>query len=80
MEMNGRKSAGKSSRHLNIRLFYVADQHERGNIDMAFCPTDRMTADYFTKPLQGAKLKQYRQASMNLPVAAQLVTWHCLQA
>jgi hypothetical protein len=72
LETNGRKSAGKRSRHLNIRLFFITDQKEKGNMSIEFCPTDRMTADYMTKPLHGAKFKEFRKEIMNLPTLAQL--------
>ena len=32
LEANGRKSAGKRAFHLNIRLFFVTDHKENGNI------------------------------------------------
>jgi hypothetical protein len=66
---NGRTSAGKRSRHLNIRLFFVTDQHEKGNLSIKFCPTDLMTGDYMTKPVHGQKFKNFRGEIMNLPVA-----------
>jgi hypothetical protein len=77
LESNGRKSAGKRSRHLNIRLFFVTDQKEKGHISIKFCPTDQMVADYMTKPLHGKKFQEFRQQIMNLPVpaAAQLAMW-----
>ena len=31
-----------------------------------YCPTDEMVADYFSKPLQGAKFKKFRKEIMNL--------------
>ena len=34
---------------------------------MDFCPTDEMWADYFTKPLQGAKFLEIRRVIMNEP-------------
>ena len=77
LEKNGRKSAGKRSRHLNIRFFFVTDQKAKGNIDIAYCPTDEMTADYMTKPLHGQKFTTFRQEIMNLPFAAQLMMWAC---
>jgi hypothetical protein len=40
LEENGRQSAGKRSRHLNIRLFFVRDQKEKGNLSIQYCPTD----------------------------------------
>lgn len=79
LESNGRKSAGKRSKHLNIRLFFVADQKEKGHISIRFCPTDKMTADYMTKPLHGGKFQQFRQEIMNLPTAAQMFMWCCTQ-
>jgi hypothetical protein len=74
LEKNGRKSAGKWSRHLNIRLFFITDQVEKKNISIEYCPTDDMVADYMTKPLQGQKFKKFRQQIMNLPTAAQLMS------
>ena len=60
LETNGRKSAGKQSRALNIRYFFVTDQVEKGNLVIEHCPTDAMTGDFFTKPLQGQKFKDFR--------------------
>jgi hypothetical protein len=75
LESNGRKSAGKRSRHLNIRYFFVTDQKEKGHISIKFCPTDQMRGDYMTKPLHGKKFTQFRREIMNLPLttAAQLM-------
>ena len=72
LESNGRKSAGKRSRHLNIRLFFVTDQKAKGNIDIEYCPTDLMIGDYMTKPTHGKKFTGFRQQIMNLPLAAQM--------
>ena len=32
LEKNGQKSAGKQSRAINVRYFFIADQVNRGNI------------------------------------------------
>ena len=72
LESNGRKSAGKRSRHLNIRYFFVTDQRAKGNIDIQYCPTDHMTGDYMTKPLHGKKFTEFRRQIMNQPVTTQL--------
>ena len=77
LEANGRKSAGKRSRHLNIRYFFVTDQVEKGNLSIEYCPTDQMLADYMTKPLHGAKFAGFRQELMNLPVACQMMMLAC---
>ncbi|CAJ1945322.1 unnamed protein product [Cylindrotheca closterium] len=60
LETNGRSSAGKRSRALNIRYFFVTDQVELGNITIEHMPTDEMWADYMTKPLQGKKFRKFR--------------------
>ena len=57
LEKNGRKSAGKRSRALNLRYFFITDQIGKGNIEVRYTyqPTDKMTGDFMTKPLQGEK-------------------------
>ena len=73
LESNGRRSAGKRSRHLNIKFFYVHDQKRKGHITIEYCPTDKMTGDYMTKPTHGLKFEEHRQSIMNLPLAMQMV-------
>ena len=68
LEKNGRKSARKQTRHLNIRLFYVTDQHKRRNIKIKYCLTKDMMVDYMSKLVMGAKFKKFKQEIMNLPV------------
>ena len=60
LETNGRKSAGKRSRALNVRYFFVTDQVEKGNLQVEYCPTNEMLGDFFTKPLQGTKFLKFR--------------------
>ena len=66
LQENGRKSAGKRSRALNVRYFFLTDQVEKGNLRITYCPTDDMTADYMTKPLQGEKFRKFRAEIMGL--------------
>ena len=60
LETNGRTSAGKRSRALNIRYFFVTDQVELGNVTIEYMPTDEMWGDFMTKPLQGEKFRKFR--------------------
>jgi len=55
LEMNGKTSFGKSTRHFEIKLFYVTNLVERKEVTIEYCPTDEMMADFFTKPLVGNK-------------------------
>ena len=60
LESNGKRSAGKRSRALNVRYFSLTDQDEKGNLTIEYCPTDVMWADFMTKPLQGEKFRKFR--------------------
>ena len=64
LEKNGLKSAGKRSRHLNIRHFFVTDQIRKGIIEVKYCHTDDMISDYLTKPLHGWKFDKFRHLMM----------------
>ena len=62
LETNGRRSAGKRNRALNVRYFFLTDQIERDNVTVEYCSTDEMIADFMTKPLQGSKFREFRKA------------------
>jgi len=60
LEKNGRASAGQKSRHINIRFFFIKDRTKDLGIEIRHCPTLQMLADFFTKPLQGALFRKFR--------------------
>ena len=60
LETNGKASAGKRSRALNIRYFFVTDQVELGNVVIEHMPSDEMWADFMSKPLQGERFRTFR--------------------
>ena len=66
LEKNGYESVGRQSRHINIRYFHIKDCYDRQELDIKYCPTDKMVGDYFTKPLQGKKFYEFRKMIMNL--------------
>ena len=66
MEINGKTSSGKRTRHLEIKYFYITDLIERKEIEVKYCPTDSMVADYMTKPITGAKFRKLRKIIMNM--------------
>lgn len=67
LENNGRMSSSKRTRHIDIRYFFVTDNIKNGNLQVQYCPTDDMFADFFTKPLQGSKYRRFRSVILNLP-------------
>lgn len=58
IEQNGARSCGRQSRHIDMRYFFIKDRLGSEKIDVIYCPTEYMVADFFTKPLQG-KLFHY---------------------
>ena len=66
LENNGQKSMGQRSRHINNRYFFITDQISKGNVQVEYCPTDEMEADYMSKPLQGTKFAKHRGTLMNI--------------
>jgi hypothetical protein len=60
LETNGRGSAGRQSRHIDIRYFFMKDRIKEDNIKVRHCATEHMLADFFTKPLQGALFRKFR--------------------
>jgi hypothetical protein len=65
LEANGKASSGKRTRHFNIKYFYITDLIERKEVQIKYCPSDAMLADYMTKPLVGTKFIHFRQEIMN---------------
>ena len=66
LQENGKVSSGKRTRHFDIKLFYVTDLISRDEVTVKYCPSDKMIADYMSKPLMGAKFKEFRNLIMNL--------------
>ena len=64
MLKNGRDSCTGNSRHIDIRHFFVKDRVDKKEIEVEYCPTELMIADYFTKPLQGGLFKLFRALIM----------------
>jgi hypothetical protein len=65
LEMNGKASSGKRTRHFDIKFFYIQDLIKRKELQVEYCSTDEMDADYMTKPLVGAKFIKFRSRIMD---------------
>jgi hypothetical protein len=66
LENNGKASSGKRTRHIDIRYFFIKDRIEKGEVSIEHCGTDKMFADFFTKPLQGGLFVKCRDIMMNI--------------
>jgi len=72
---NGKTSSSKRTRHLNVRYYFITDQIKKGQVKVAFCPTQDMVADFFTKPLQGNLFVLMRKRILNL-LASKIASMH----
>ena len=59
MAKNG-KSCSDRTKHIKLRYFFVKQFIESGEFSVTHCPTEMMTADVLTKPLQGKLFKEMR--------------------
>jgi hypothetical protein len=66
LERNRKESSGKRTRHFAIRYFYVTDLVSRDEVQIEYCSTDEMIADYNTKPVVGRKFSLFCDRLMNL--------------
>ena len=67
MAKNGRASSSKRTKHINVRYFFIKDRVDSGEVTVEHCSTHDMLADYFTKPLQGVKFREFRNRIMGMP-------------
>ena len=64
MIKNGRASCTSNSKHIHIRYFFIKDRIDKGEFVVAYCPTEKMLADFFTKALQGKQFERLRRIIM----------------
>ena len=64
LENNGKWSAGKRSKALNVRYYFISDQVEQGNVTVEYESTGEIVADFLTKPLQGSAFLKLRSRLM----------------
>ena len=58
---NGKRSSGQKTKHKDNRYFWIKDRIRSKNITVQYCPTGKMLADFFTKPLhQGNLFRKFR--------------------
>ena len=66
LEKNGRRSSTKRTKHMDIRYFFIQDRVKQGDVKIEHCPTGKMVADFYTKPLQGSLFRRLRDIIMNV--------------
>ena len=66
LQKNWPFSTGKGSQHINVRYFFVVDKIKNKEVKIVYCPTEKMIADYNTKPLQGKLFYYFRNKIMGI--------------
>jgi hypothetical protein len=66
LERNGKASSSKRTKHIHIRYFVVTDRINKQELNMEWCPTGDMIADFMTKPTQGALFRKFRDQIMGV--------------
>jgi len=64
LEKNGRNLCTGNSRHIDITYFWVKDRVDKKEVEIKYCPTTLMLADYFMKALQGIVFRCFRSVIM----------------
>ena len=59
-------SSGQQTRHTNIRYIFIKDRVKEDNINIIYCLTEQMVADYFTKPLKATLSRRLRDVVMGI--------------
>jgi len=63
---NGKALISRRTRHIDMRYLLITDQVTNKGIKIIYCPTGDMIADILTKPLQGSRLKRFRDSITNV--------------
>ena len=53
LEVNGKMSLGKKNKHVSSRFFFITDKIARGEVDVEYCPAEKMWCDVLNKPNHG---------------------------
>ena len=70
---NGKRSSGQKTKHMDNRFFWIKDRIESEGIEVRYCPTEMMIADFFTKPLQGRLFRKFRDVVLGYKHISTLV-------
>ena len=60
------QATGPTSRHINIRYFWLTDKIASGEVQVRYIESGEMTADALTKPLQGHLFYKHRKTLLNM--------------
>ena len=59
------QAIGLTSKHINIRYFWLTDRQRQNEVTFVYVPTKDMTADVLSKPLQGSLFRKHCSTLLN---------------
>ena len=66
LDKNGGRLKIKSTKHINIRYYFITDSIIKQESSVEFCPTIDMIGDYFTKSLHGIQFRRFRNIILGI--------------
>ena len=66
LEGNGKASSSKCTQHINTHDFFITDRVNMKEVEIEWCPTKDMVADFMTKPLQGSHFRRLHDLIMGI--------------
>lgn len=64
LEMNGKGSSSKWTKHIKVWYFFVKDKVDNKELSIKYCPTEKMWANTMTKLRQGRDYKEFKAVVM----------------
>ena len=61
LEKNWNSSSIKRTKHINVRLFFIADHISKKEFNVEWCNKNDMIEYFMTKPTQGNLFKKFRE-------------------
>ncbi len=68
LTINGSLLSSSHTNHIKAKYYFIKDKVDEGEVDIQYCPTDRMWSDLLNKSNQGMPFKRDRSVLMNVPV------------
>ena len=68
LAVNGTFSSSKRTKHIKARYFFIKDKIAEGEVEIQYCPTEKMWSDVLNKPKQGGPFRKDRAMLMGVPV------------
>ena len=67
LAVNRTFSSSTQTEHIKARYFFIKDKIEEGEVEIRYCPTEKMWSDVLNKPKQGGPFRKDRAILMCIP-------------